>query len=114
MEISVIWKIDQQEFVATPSAVVTLQDFLHSDSMTNEFVMISARFENKTTNQSIYFNYQKFELFKTPHCPEMIQHSCANEAKYSNASHLAPQLSRLQALHPGPAFSQPAGEEKSE
>ena len=77
-------------------------------------LFLSSYFENKNTDVNIYFNYQECELFKVPHCPEMIQHSCANEPKYSNASHLAPQLSRLQALHPGPAFSQPAGEEKSE
>ena len=43
----------------------------------------------------------------------MIKHPCANEPKHSNASHLAPQLSRLQALHPSTALGQPAREEKS-
>ena len=75
---------------------------------------LSSHFENKKTNANIYFNYQECELFKVPHCPEMIEHSCANESENSDAPHLTPQLSRLGSLQPGKALGQSASEEESE
>ena len=51
---------------------------------------LSSHVENKNTNANVYFNYQECELFKVPHCPEMVQDSCANESKYSDAPNLTP------------------------
>ena len=77
-------------------------------------LFLSSHFENKNTDVNIYFNYQECELFKVPHCPEMIQHPRSNESKYSDAPHLTPQLNWLATLQPGTALSKSAGEEESE